>query len=197
MLAGSASSPPPSDCDEGGELEDDDDDDDVENLSDLSDASYQSYDDGLNYDWELVGGAAGPSAGKKRAAADAADFEASHGMVAQVESLWTLIRIWITIKPWRLYEDLGAAAVDALGLDPTKGVMVMLTTDQLYTSSNVSPKVMWVRQVGEGDSEGDPCPNGSTVGSMFPLQWMLCKRLQEHLSQNWPPSLRREPELEP
>lgn len=58
------------------------------------------------------------------AVADAAGFDASDGMVARVETLWTLIRIWITIKPSKLYEDLGPAAVDALGLDPTKGVMV-------------------------------------------------------------------------
>ena len=58
------------------------------------------------------------------AKADAAGFEASDGMVARVEPLWTLIRLWITVKPSRLYEGLGPAAVDALGLDPTKGVMV-------------------------------------------------------------------------
>ena len=36
---------------------------------------------------------------------------------------------------------------------------VMLTTDQLYTSSNVCPRVLWVRQVDDGDSDGDPCPD--------------------------------------
>lgn len=58
------------------------------------------------------------------AAAEAAAFELSDGMVASVEPLWTAIRLWVTVKSWKLYEDLGPAAVDALGLDPTKGVVV-------------------------------------------------------------------------
>ena len=41
-----------------------DEDDEAENLSDLSDISYQSDGDCLNYDWELRGGAAGGTRGK-------------------------------------------------------------------------------------------------------------------------------------
>lgn len=60
------------------------------------------------------------------AEADAGAFvEESDGMFARVETPSThLVRVWIGVKPWRLYEGLGSRTVEALGLDPSKGVMV-------------------------------------------------------------------------
>lgn len=57
------------------------------------------------------------------AEADAAVLEDADGMGAKVQLPSThLIRIWITIKPWRLYKGLRSMTVEALGLDPKKGV---------------------------------------------------------------------------
>lgn len=51
--------------------------------------------------------------------------EASDGMLAKVEAPSShLVRVWICVKPWRLYEGLGSRTVEALGLDPLKGVAV-------------------------------------------------------------------------
>ena len=35
-----------------------------------------------------------------------------------------LVRLWVYVYPWRLYEKLSPRAVEALGLDPSKGVTV-------------------------------------------------------------------------
>lgn len=62
------------------------------------------------------------------AVADADAFmEGSDGMFAKVEAPSShLVRLWICVKPWRLYEGLGSRTIEALGLDPTKGVMVCM-----------------------------------------------------------------------
>ncbi|CAM9621273.1 unnamed protein product, partial [Ectocarpus sp. 8 AP-2014] len=156
-----------------------------DNLSDMSQES--------NYEYEMSDGEAGVSTqGKDLAEADAGAFvEESDGMFARVETPSThLVRLWIGVKPWRLYEGLGSRTVEALGLDPLKGVMVMLTTDQYYTLSNKCPGVKWLRQVApEKMHTAAKCSDGS-VGDTFSLQWMLRKRLEEELKQNWPPRSR-------
>lgn len=49
-------------------------------------------------------------------------------MLAEVEAPSShLIRLWVGVKPWRLYEGLGSRTVEALGLDPQKGIMVRKT----------------------------------------------------------------------
>ena len=75
--------PPPPDDDDGdaGEVEDDDD-----NLSDLSDVPYQSDDDGLNYDWELVGGPTGLASSKVRQRV--ASSEPEHHVAIRVLHTW-------------------------------------------------------------------------------------------------------------
>lgn len=52
--------------------------------------------------------------------------EESDGMFARVEApSAALLRIWVCVKAWRLFEGLAhTTAVEALGLDPAKGVMV-------------------------------------------------------------------------
>ncbi|CAN0251766.1 unnamed protein product, partial [Ectocarpus fasciculatus] len=146
-----------------------------------------------NYEYEMSDGEAGVSTqGKDLAEADADAFvEESDGMFARVETPSThLVRVWIGVKPWRLYEGLGSRTVEALGLDPSKGVMVMLTTDQYYTLSSKCPGVKWLRQVAPDKMHAAAkCSDGS-VGDTFSLQWMLRKRLEEGLSQNWPPRSR-------
>lgn len=54
--------------------------------------------------------------------------EDSDGMFARVEAPSAdLLRIWVCVEAWRLFEGLAlATAVEALGLDPLKGVMVSL-----------------------------------------------------------------------
>lgn len=64
------------------------------------------------------------------------------------------MRMWISVRAWRLFEGLAPRAIEALGLDPDKGVQVMLTTDQHYTSSTVVPEVKWVQQI--EDAKIDP-----------------------------------------
>lgn len=60
------------------------------------------------------------------AEADAsAVIESLDGISVRVEVPSThLVRLWIYIHPWRLYENLSVRAVEALGLDPSKGVTV-------------------------------------------------------------------------
>ena len=61
------------------------------------------------------------------AEADAAAIDPSDGIVAKVESPSSLVvRLFVSILPWRLYEGLGSRTVEALGLDPTKGVQVLI-----------------------------------------------------------------------
>ncbi|CAM9516966.1 unnamed protein product [Ectocarpus sp. 4 AP-2014] len=118
------------------------------------------------------------------------------GVAVRVQARATYqLRLWVAVQPWRLYNHLSSRTVEALGLDPMKGVMVMLTTDQHYTLSTVRPEVKWVRQVHPDKMEGSMRCDGS-VGDTFSLEWMLRKRLEEDLSRNWPPAPRcdRSPE---
>eukprot|EP00752_Nemacystus_decipiens_P012577 g11138.t1 len=148
---------------------------------------------GSNYEYEMSDGEAeGNTQGKDLADADSEAFvEATDGMFAKVEAPSShLIRLWICVTPRRLYEGLGSKAVDALGLDRNKGIMAMLTTDQYYTLSSKCPEVKWLRQVHPDKMNRDSLRSDGSVGETFPLQWMLRKRLEEELSQNWPPKSR-------
>lgn len=54
-------------------------------------------------------------------------------MFAMVEAPSShLVRLWICVKPWRLYEGLGSRTVEALGLDPLKGVAVSCRVAVVY-----------------------------------------------------------------
>lgn len=52
--------------------------------------------------------------------------EDADGMFERVEApSINLLRIWVCVEAWRLFEGLAhSTAVEALGLDPAKGVMV-------------------------------------------------------------------------
>ena len=52
--------------------------------------------------------------------------EDGDGMFARVEApSMNLLRVWVCVQPWRLFEGMAhTTAVEALGLDPNKGVMV-------------------------------------------------------------------------
>eukprot|EP00903_Cladosiphon_okamuranus_P021150 g19426.t1 len=155
----------------------DDDDDDMQSVE-------------SNYSYEMSDGEAEDTTqGKDLAVADADAFEeATDGMFAKVEAPSAhLVRLWICVKPWRLYEGLGSRTVEALGLDPERGVTVMLTTDQYYTLSSKCPEVKWLRQVHPDRMNHASLTSDGSIGDSFPLQWMLRKRLEEELSQHWPP----------
>ncbi|CAN0545410.1 unnamed protein product, partial [Ectocarpus sp. 12 AP-2014] len=95
------------------------------------------------------------------------------------------IRLWVCVEHSKLFEGLATRAVEALGLDPSKDVMVMFTTDQDYTGC-VRPKVQWARQVDPVKSKADDlCPEGR-IGEIFPLQGTLCQKLDEDLKAMWP-----------
>jgi len=67
-----------------------------------------------------------PIAAQNLVEADASVFiDSLDGISSRVEVPNTyLVRLWIYIHPWRLYENLSARALEALGLDPSKGVTV-------------------------------------------------------------------------
>eukprot|EP00903_Cladosiphon_okamuranus_P021144 g19422.t2 len=124
--------------------------------------------------------------GKDLAEADAAAFEEdTDGMFARVEApSINLLRIWVCVEPRRLFEGLAhTTAVEALGLDPNKGVLVMMTTNQHYLASGEHPKVKWARQVDmDKVDKDDMCPDGS-LGEIFALQGTLCQKLQEEMAR--------------
>ncbi|CAB1098736.1 unnamed protein product [Ectocarpus sp. CCAP 1310/34] len=119
-----------------------------------------------------------------KADADALNVDVE-GMFAKVEAHTpTLIRLWVCVEHSRLFEGLATRAVEALGLDPSKDVMVMFTTDQDYTGCR-RPKVQWARQVDPVKSKADDlCPEGR-IGEIFPLQGTLCQKLDEDLTGMW------------
>ncbi|CAM9719108.1 unnamed protein product [Ectocarpus sp. 4 AP-2014] len=161
-------------------------DDDMEQPQEEEEAS--DYDS--EYAWEegQSDGEVGSSTkGMDLAKADADALNVDvEGMFAKVEAhTSTIIRLWVCVEHSRLFEGLATRAVEALGLDPAKDVMVMLTTDQDYTGC-VRPKVQWARQVDPVKSKADDlCPEGR-IGEIFPLQGTLCQKLDEDLKGMWP-----------
>lgn len=72
-----------------------------------------------------------PPPGEKNTCQDLAKADADalnvdvEGMFAKVEAhTSTLIRLWVCVEHSRLFEGLATRAVEALGLDPSKDVMV-------------------------------------------------------------------------
>eukprot|EP00903_Cladosiphon_okamuranus_P021142 g19421.t2 len=129
------------------------DEDGVENRGSDSEYEYQSEpDDDEIANWGKER--------KHRAEVEAEAFnEALDGISAMLDFVSTsLLRIRIYVQPWRLFEGLSDSTMEALGLEPMKGVMVMLTTDQQYTMANQTPQVRWAKQVEPAlaDAKGDP-----------------------------------------
>eukprot|EP00752_Nemacystus_decipiens_P012584 g11144.t1 len=145
------------------------------------DSDYEMEDDS-DSDGEVIDS----TMGKDLAKADTAVFdEDADGMFARVETpSMNLLRIWVCVHPWRLFEGMAhTTAVEALGLDPNRGVLVMMTTNQHYLASGERPKVKWARQVDMDKIDKDDMPVDGSVGEIFPLQGTLCQRLQEELAR--------------
>ncbi|CAN0416965.1 unnamed protein product, partial [Ectocarpus sp. 12 AP-2014] len=163
-----------------GSMPDDDMEQQEEEVSDY-DSEY-AWEEGQS-DGEVESSTKGMDLAKADADALNVDVE---GMFAKVEAhTSTLIRLWVCVEHSKLFEGLATRAVEALGLDPSKDVMVMFTTDQDYTGC-VRPKVQWARQVDPVKSKADDlCPEGR-IGEIFPLQGTLCQKLDEDLKGMWP-----------
>ena len=85
-----------------------------------------------------------------RAKADTKVFdEDADGMFARVEApSLNLLRIWVCVQPSRLFESMAhATAVEALGLDPNKGVMVRSGTLAAFSSALVSTAILQNRNM--------------------------------------------------
>ncbi|CAM9604882.1 unnamed protein product [Ectocarpus sp. 4 AP-2014] len=123
---------------------------------------------------------------KNHAQADADEFiDGVDGITARVQLSSALTNVWVYIDPRRLSEGrTPGTCVETVGLDPSKGVMVMLTTDHGYTSSSKCPKVLWARQVARAAMDK---PKMDTYGSgeTFPHEWMLCGKIQVELTRAW------------
>lgn len=99
------------------------------------------------------------------AEADARALRGEDGFVARVEAPSSnLIRLWIGVTPERMFEGMNSRAVEALGLDPEKGVEVMLKTDGHYVLSREPPSVQWARQVKPERMKQEPMSGGTCGG---------------------------------
>ncbi|CAN0468432.1 unnamed protein product, partial [Ectocarpus sp. 12 AP-2014] len=108
-----------------------------------SDSDYYIYSDS---DSECECGGEWP---KHPAEVDADDFiDSVDGISARVQLSPALTNVWVYVGPRRLSEGRApGTCVKTVGLDPSKGVVVMLSTPHDYISSGKIPQVKWARQV--------------------------------------------------
>ncbi|CAN0322817.1 unnamed protein product, partial [Ectocarpus sp. 8 AP-2014] len=119
--------------------------------------------------------------------ADADEFiDGVDGITARVQLSSVLTNLWVYIDPRRLSEGRApGTCVETVGLDPSKGVVVMLTTDHGYTSSSKCPKVLWARQVARAAMDKPKMDTYGSIGETFPHEWMLCGKIQVELTRAW------------
>ncbi|CBJ27948.1 conserved unknown protein [Ectocarpus siliculosus] len=124
---------------------------------------------------------------KHHAHADADEFiDGVDGITARVQLSSVLTNLWVYIDPRRLSEGRAlGTSVETVGLDPSKGVVVMLTTDYGYTSSSKCPKVLWARQVARAAMNKPKMDTYGSIGETFPHEWMLCGKIQAELTRAW------------
>ncbi|CAM9168896.1 unnamed protein product [Ectocarpus fasciculatus] len=122
---------------------------------------------------------------KHPAEADADEFiDGVDGMSARVQLSPTTTNIWVYVDPRRLSEGRAPGTrVETVGLDPSKGLVVMLTTPHDYISSGKCPKVVWARQVAPMDVQ--KMGTYGSMGKTFPHEWMLCGKIQTQLTRAW------------
>ncbi|CAN0533916.1 unnamed protein product, partial [Ectocarpus sp. 12 AP-2014] len=118
---------------------------------------------------------------------DADEFiDGVDGISARVQLSPALTNVWIYVGPRRLSEGRASGTcVKTVGLDPSKGVVVMLSTPHDYMSSGKIPQVKWARQVAPAAMDKQKMDPYGTIGKTFPHEWMLCGKIQAQLTRAW------------
>ncbi|CAM9311371.1 unnamed protein product [Ectocarpus sp. 8 AP-2014] len=124
---------------------------------------------------------------KHPAEVDADEFiDGVDGISARVQLSPTLTNVWVHVGPRRLSEGRApGTCVKTVGLDPSKGVVVMLTTPHDYISSGKIPQVKWARQVAPTAMDEQKMDTYGSIGKTFPHEWMLCGKIQAQLTRAW------------
>ncbi|CAB1096092.1 unnamed protein product [Ectocarpus sp. CCAP 1310/34] len=124
---------------------------------------------------------------KHPAEVDADEFiDGVDGISARVHLSPALTNIWVYVGPRRLSEGRASGTcVKTVGLDPSKGVLVMLTTPHDYISSGEFPQVKWARQVAPAAMDKQKMDTYGSIGKTFPHEWMLCGKIKAQLTRAW------------